>query len=103
MTSDAPPPSEVRCPRCEATAVATTVRTVIWRDDAVVIVEDIPAIVCQECLEQFYSEDVSDALRRLMEEGFPAEAVTRRIDVPVFSLQHRVRARAPLPDDVQLD
>ena len=83
--------------------MATTVRTVIWRDDAVVIVEDIPAIVCQECLEQFYSEDVSDALRRLMEEGFPAEAVTRRIDVPVFSLQHRVRARAPLPDDVQLD
>jgi YgiT-type zinc finger domain-containing protein len=111
MTSDASPPSppqtsdpsQAPCPRCSAAAAVTTVRTAIWRDDVVVIVEDIPALACGACQEQFYSEDVSDALRALMEDGFPAEAVTRRIEVPVFSLQNRVRTRVALPDDTLID
>jgi YgiT-type zinc finger domain-containing protein len=79
------------------------VRTAIWHGDAVAIVEDIPALVCGSCLEQFYSEDVSDALRQLIERGFPDSEASRRIDVAVFSLQGRVRERAPLHDDTLLD
>jgi YgiT-type zinc finger domain-containing protein len=78
-------------------------RTAIWRDDAVAIVEDIPALVCSGCMEQFYGEDVSDALRQLMERGFPESEATKRITVPVFSLQGRLRPQAALPDDVHLD
>jgi YgiT-type zinc finger domain-containing protein len=82
---------------------ASTVRTVFWRDDRPAIVEDIPAFVCGSCMEQFYDEDVSDALRRLGEEGFPAAAAQKEIVVPVFSLKERIRRRVPLPEDSFVD
>lgn len=83
--------------------VARTMRTAIWQGDRVAIVEDIPAHVCGSCMEQFYDDDVSDALRRLTEEGFPVEAADREILVPVFSLEGRIRARKAVPEDSDVD
>ena len=83
--------------------VAKTVKTTIWQGDSVAIVEDIPAHVCSLCLEQFYAADVSEALRRLVEEGFPAEAAKREILVPVFSLEGRIRAERALSEDSDVD
>ena len=91
------------CPRCQAALAAKTVRTTIWQGDRVAIVEDIPAHVCNSCMEQFYDDDVSDALRRLAEDGFPAEAAVREIRVPVFSLQGRIRTRKSPPEDSYVD
>jgi YgiT-type zinc finger domain-containing protein len=82
---------------------AATVRTTVWHEDRVAIVEDIPAHVCDSCVEQFYDEDVSDALRRLVEKGLPAEDAQREITVPVFSLEGRIRKRKPLPEDSYVD
>jgi YgiT-type zinc finger domain-containing protein len=79
------------------------VRSAFWRDDQPAIVEDIPAYVCSNCLEQYYDDDVSEALRRLAEEGFPAEAARRQIVVPVFSLEARLRQRGEMPDDSFVD
>jgi len=79
------------------------VRSAFWRDDQPAIVEDIPAFVCSNCLEQYYDDDVSEALRRLAEEGFPAEAARRQIVVPVFSLESRLRHRGEMPDDSFVD
>jgi len=70
------------------------VRTAIWQGEHLAIVEDIPAHVCSGCLEQFYDADVSDALRRLTEHGFPRDRAQREITVPVFSLEGRVRRAA---------
>jgi YgiT-type zinc finger domain-containing protein len=92
-----------RCPRCGGALSATTVRTTIWQGDRVAIVEDIPAQVCDGCLEQFYDDTVSEALRRLAEEGFPAAKASREIAVPVFSLAGRIAARPELPDDTYVD
>jgi YgiT-type zinc finger domain-containing protein len=80
----------VPCPRCESSLVSQTVRTAIWQDDRVAIVEDIPGYVCNSCMEQFYDDDVSDALRRLTEESFPSAEADREISVPVFSLKTRL-------------
>jgi YgiT-type zinc finger domain-containing protein len=91
------------CPRCGAALSKTTVRTSIWQGDRVAIVEDIPAHVCAACMEQFYDDEVSDALRRLAEEGFPASQAAREITVPVFSLAARIHARPPLSDDTIVD
>jgi YgiT-type zinc finger domain-containing protein len=91
------------CPRCSGALAATTVRTTIWQGDRVAIVEDIPALVCQACLEQFYDDAVSDALRRLAEEGFPAAKADRVISVPVFSLAGKIQSRPVLPDDTYVD
>lgn len=95
----------MKCPRCdEGSATRTTVRTAIWRhDDSLAVIEDIPAYVCGECMEQYYDEDVSDAIRGLMERGFPASEAKKEIVVPVFSLEGLVRVRAALPEDTFLD
>jgi YgiT-type zinc finger domain-containing protein len=79
------------------------VRTSIWQGERVVIVEDIPAHVCAGCVEQFYDDDVSEALRRLAEEGFPASKAAREMTVPVFSLTGRITTRRDMPADTYVD
>ena len=91
------------CPRCAGELSATIVRTTIWQGDRVAVVEDIPAHVCGTCLEQFYDDAVSEALRRLAEEGFPAAKAEREISVPVFSLSGRIQSRPVLADDTYVD
>jgi YgiT-type zinc finger domain-containing protein len=82
---------------------ADTVRTAIWRGDRLSIVEDIPAQVCDGCLEQFYDEDTTDALRRLTENAFASAAPVREIVVPVYSLEGRILRRRFSDEDVPVD
>ncbi len=63
------------------------VKTAIWVDDRLFVVENIPAQVCDSCADQFYDDDTTDALRRMTEERFPAAKATGEILVPVFSLE----------------
>ena len=70
-----------------------TVKTVIWQGDQLVVVEDIPAQVCSSCLEQYYDDSVTDALRRLTEDKFPAAEINREVLVPFFSLTGRIQTR----------
>jgi YgiT-type zinc finger domain-containing protein len=98
-----PDASGAPCPRCDGRLTATTVRTTVWQGDRVAIVEDIPAHVCGSCLEQFYDDAVSEALRRLAESGFPPDQADREIQVPVFSLAGRISSRPALADDTYVD
>lgn len=77
----------------------SAVRTAIWLGDRLSVVEDIPAYVCSTCVEQFYDDDVSEALRRLTESGFPESEAQREMTVSVFSLNGRIRRRAASADD----
>lgn len=88
--SDAPA-MPVICPRCRKPMRAAIVNTVVWRDQRVHLVEDIPAHVCDICTDQYYDEEVTDALRRLTEDNFPAAEIKREILVPVFSLTGRIK------------
>ncbi len=81
------------CPRCGDTARSALVRTAIWRDDRLYVVEDIPAQVCNSCMEQFYDEETSDALRRLTEENFSSLEPRREVLVPIFSLEGQIHRR----------
>jgi YgiT-type zinc finger domain-containing protein len=72
---------------------SATVKSAIWRDDRLFLVEDIPAQVCDSCIEQFYDQETSDALRRLTEDGFSSVEPKREILVPIFSLEGRIRKR----------
>jgi len=98
MSADTPAPVHA-CPHCQHPTVSATVRTAIWMGDRLVVVEDVPAQVCQGCSDQFYDDDVSRALRRLAEDGFPAAQAAREITVPVFSLDGRIVRRADNPAD----
>jgi YgiT-type zinc finger domain-containing protein len=81
----------VPCPRCSQPMRSATVKTAIWREDRLFLVEDIPAQVCDSCIEQFYDEETSEALRRLTEDGFSSVEPKREILVPIFSLEGRIR------------
>jgi YgiT-type zinc finger domain-containing protein len=81
---------------------AATVRSVFWRNDVPTIVEDIPALVCGSCMEQYYDDDVAEALRRLAEDGGRSDVADRSITVPVYSLKTRLIRRV-LSDDVHVD
>jgi YgiT-type zinc finger domain-containing protein len=87
------PPQFALCPRCDQPMSSATVRTVIWQDDKLFVVEDIPAQVCSSCMEQYYDDSVTDALRRLTEDKFPAAEVKREVLVPFFSLTGRIQTR----------
>lgn len=105
MTPEAPEavPHPVACPRCGAAMRADTVRTAIWMHERLVVVEDIPAQVCDGCLEQFYDDDTTDALRRLTEEGFASATPKREVVVPIFSLEGRIVRRTPSEEDLYVD
>ncbi len=93
----------ILCPRCGVPMSGIQTKTAIWQGERVAIVEDIPAQVCGNCGELCYDGPVSDALRRLVEDGFPLHAAKGQITVPVFSLEGRIRRRALRPEDVHVD
>ena len=80
------------CPRCGQAMHPAMVKTAIWRADRLHVVEDIPSQVCEPCAEQFYDDDVTDALRLLLEDE--STVPQRELQVPVYSLEGRIRRRA---------
>jgi len=78
---------------------AASVKTAIWREERLFLVEDIPAHVCDSCVEQFYDEETTDALRRLTEEGFASVEPKCEILVPIFSLEGRIRRRTSTDEE----
>ena len=90
----------IPCPRCGGTAHSATVKTAIWRGDRLFVVEDIPAQICSSCMEQFYDEETSDALRRLTEENFSSISPRTEVLVPIFSLEGQILRASPSDDEV---
>ncbi|MBI4787428.1 MAG: YgiT-type zinc finger protein [Chloroflexi bacterium] len=84
-------PQAVPCPRCENPMRSGLVKTTMVIRDQLYMVEDVQAMICDECVEQFYDEDTTDALRRLTQDGFPPAEVVREILVPVYSLKPRMQ------------
>ncbi len=85
------------CPRCGHHMRYSLVKTTIWQGERLFVVEDVPAQVCDECMEQFYDDETTDAVRRLTEDGFPGTKATREILVPVFSLQKETVPAGDVP------
>ncbi len=94
----------VECPRCGSGMRPSVVKSAIWIAERLFVVEDIPAQVCDSCVEQFYDEETTDAIRRLTEQGFPSAEAKREILVPVFSLEGRIQPRRePTPEELMAD
>ena len=91
------------CPRCNQAMRPATVKTAIWREDHLYVVEDIPAQVCDSCVEQFYDDETADTLRRLTAEGFSSLEAKREVVVPIFSLDGRIPRRTSSQDELLAD
>lgn len=64
----------------------TRVRSAFFEGERLVVVEDIPALVCSACGEQFFDDLTAIRLDLLRGAGFPAAMSCRELNVPVFSL-----------------
>src|ERR1035437_8559888 len=74
------------CPACESTNTHhARVRSAFWHNDRLVVVEDVPALVCNACGEQFYDDGTVLLIDRMRQNGFPHEHAIRELSVPVFS------------------
>jgi len=89
----------VECPKCGVAMRPSIAKTAIWIAERLYVVEDIPSQFCDSCMDQFYDEDVTDAIRRLTERGFPPSEANREIMVPVFSLEGRGLQRRPATEE----
>jgi YgiT-type zinc finger domain-containing protein len=67
------------------------VRSAFWHDDRLVVIKDIPALVCENCREQYYDDATVVMIDLLRGEGFPAGQADEELSVPVFSLKHRTK------------
>ena len=84
------PDAPVTCTNCGSANVHTSrVRSAFWQDDRLVVVEDIPALVCGACAEQFYDDATVVGLDLLRGEGFPEEKARAELRVPVFFFDDR--------------
>ncbi|OGA60862.1 MAG: YgiT-type zinc finger domain-containing protein [Betaproteobacteria bacterium RIFCSPLOWO2_12_FULL_65_14] len=84
-SADPEPPGS--CASCGSAGVhESRVRSAFWHQERLVVVEDIPALVCAACGERFYDDATVIALDLLRGEGFPPERARDELRVGVFSL-----------------
>lgn len=77
-------------------------RTAFWVDageddregERLVVVQGIPALVCQRCGEQFYDDATSIGLDLMRGAGFAPERAAQTIEVPVFDFEAPARSSA---------
>lgn len=92
---DADPQSSITCTNCGSADVHMgRVRSAFWQDDRLVVVENIPALVCGACAEQFYDDTTVVGLDLLRGEGFPPENARAELRVPIFTFGDRARAKS---------
>ena len=84
------------CPACESTNTRHDyVRSALWQNERLVVIEDIPALVCNTCGEQFYDDGTMLLIDRLRATGFPPEDAVRELSVPVFSCRSVASSEMP--------
>lgn len=80
------------CSQCGHPGMRTDlVRSAFWHDDRLVVIKDIPALVCENCREQYYDDATVVLIDLLRGEGFPVEQANEELCVPVFSLKGRTK------------
>ena len=80
------------CTQCGGTNFRNEmVRSAFWHEDRLVVVEDIPALVCENCQEQLYDDQTVVLIDLLRGDGFPLEKAQSELRVPIFSLRERAK------------
>lgn len=87
------------CPVCESTDTRVArVRSAFWHDERLVVIEDVPALVCNTCGEQFYDDAAVHMIDRMRANGFPPEDAVRELRVPVFAFGKLGTTDVPSPE-----
>jgi len=78
-------PENQPCAVCEGTTKLEKITYTQTIGDKVVMVADVPAMVCGQCGEQYLSPDTVDELQELIENGPPKAKIRRTIEVPIYN------------------
>ena len=73
-----------RCQDCGGETHEDIVKAAFWHDQRLIVIEDIPARVCNNCGEQFYDDETAQRLHSLI--SAPPANAKEEILVPVYSL-----------------
>lgn len=84
-TSPAAPEQLSRCTSCAGgTLRRDRVSTALWRGERLVVIEDIPALVCTSCGERYFEDETAMALD-MMQAGNSSAPPARVLSVPVYT------------------
>lgn len=89
--------SSPQCSSCGGKTKSTLVDVTMWTGRGLVVIENVPVQVCENCQEQFYEKDAAMKIQELVSQGFPSSRLVREIKVPIYSL--REGAAPSLPED----
>ncbi|WP_417669652.1 type II toxin-antitoxin system MqsA family antitoxin [Roseibium sp.] len=74
------------CTSCGNGSLAPeNVKAAFWEGEQLVIVDNIPAFVCQSCGEKYYEDETAMKLDFLRGTGFPPDKAAGAMSVPVFN------------------
>jgi YgiT-type zinc finger domain-containing protein len=91
---DAEQTPAINCPNCGCADVTPSqVRSAFWQGERLVVVEDVPALVCTRCGERLYDDSTAIGLDLLRGDGFPPEQARYEMRVLVFSFSERMAAK----------
>lgn len=76
-----------RCDYCDTETINDRVQLCLWEDGQPVIIEDIPARVCNNCYEQYYDEITQFKVQQLRMGGLSKSDADKVIEVPIFSFE----------------
>ena len=71
---------EHTCPECGGNARMEDVKLCIWKAERLIVIEDINALVCDDCVEQYYDSLTRYKIDRLGENGFLKEEARKFLE-----------------------
>lgn len=81
---DSPSSTAPRCNYCGFDTYEDVIKAALWTDGGLVVVEDIPARLCEGCGEQFFDEEITQRIEKLL--ACSAAKPKQRIRVPLYSM-----------------
>jgi YgiT-type zinc finger domain-containing protein len=86
----------VPCRQCQGLTHAAMVRSDVWQEDRLIVVEDIPAQICEVCQDRYYDTATQEALRALIQDDLKSATPKRVMEVPVCSLMGKYEPSEPI-------
>jgi len=74
----------MRCKYCGYEATEDIIKAALWSNEGLIVIEDIPAWLCEGCLEQFFEEEITQRIQQVI--TYPISKAKRQIRAPVYSL-----------------
>ncbi len=74
----------MKCAICGGIQKEEITKLELWVDGKLIVIEDVPAKVCENCGEKYFSAKVSKHIDALLESAGEAK---RKLEVPVLSFK----------------